>query len=188
MPADVTRLLAAHSEGDAEAFAELVPLVYDELRRLAGSQLRRLRFGETLNTTALVHEAYLRLVDQSSVGQNRHHFYSLCARVMRQIIVDSARRKGSQKRGGLQRVTRVDEGRHLGLDGRDAQRILEIDDALRRLATVDDRMVRVVECRFFVGLTGAETAEALGIPSRTADRLWTRAKAWLRQSLEGDVS
>ena len=183
-PTDVTRLLTAYSAGEEGALEALMPQVYSELHRLARAQRRRVSFGETLNTTALVHEAYLRLIGQPSVGQDRNHFYSLCARVMRQIIVDSARRKSSQKRGGDQPVAELDEERAPALSTSDAERVLEIDDALRRLVEVDEMLVRVVECRFFVGFTGAETAEALGIPSRTADRLWARARAWLRQALE----
>ncbi|MCH9646865.1 MAG: sigma-70 family RNA polymerase sigma factor [Deltaproteobacteria bacterium] len=187
MAADLTQLLNAHATGDEAAFEGLVPLVYEDLRRLARAQLRRIRFGETLNTTALVHEAYLRLVDQPSMGQDRHHFYSLCARVMRQIIVDSARRRRSQKRGGFEPITQIDDDKHPGLSLSEAERVLEIDDALGKLLEIDERLVRVVECKFFMGFTGAETALALDIPSRTVDRLWVRARAWLRQSLESDL-
>jgi RNA polymerase sigma factor (TIGR02999 family) len=178
----VTELLAAHRRGDAHALERMIPIVYADLRRLARAQLRRLRPGATLDTTALVHEAYLRLVDQSrAVFQDRGHFLAVSAIAMRQLLVDHARLKGREKRGG--------GAAHLPLDevsdriGRDARQMLELDLALVRLGQTEPRLARVVECRYFAGYSEAETAEALGVSLRTAQRDWLKARAWLREEL-----
>jgi RNA polymerase sigma factor (TIGR02999 family) len=181
---DITGLLIAHGGGEADAFARLVPLVYDDLQRVARAQLRRHRPGDTLNTTGLVHEAYVRLVDQSRASwRNRGHFFAVSALAMRQIIVDHARRRSGQKRGGDREMVPFDENIDRGTD--DAERLLEIDAALHRLAEHDARLARVVDCRFFAGLTEQETAEALNVSLRTAQREWLKARAWLRAALTG---
>jgi len=179
---DLTELLVAHGRGDSGAFDRLVPLVYHDLRRLARAQLRRLGPGQTLDTTALVHEAYLKLVDQSRVQwQDRGHFLAVTATAMRQILIDHARGRTRHKRGGGVAHAPLDEARIAVAD--DAERLLELDLALRDLAEVDARLVRIVECRYFAGYSEQETAEALGVSLRTAQRDWLRARAWLRQAL-----
>jgi RNA polymerase sigma factor (TIGR02999 family) len=178
----VTDLLAAHRNGDAQAFERMIPIVYADLRRLARAQLRRLRIGGTLDTTALVHEAYLKLVDQERVVfQDRSHFLAVSSIAMRRLLVDHARHRGRDKRGGGAAHAPIDalEDRI----GRDARAILELDMALNRLAAVDARMARVVDCRYFAGFSEAETAEALGVSLRTAQREWLKARAWLREEL-----
>jgi RNA polymerase sigma factor (TIGR02999 family) len=181
---DVTDLLIAHGAGDPAAFDRLVPLVYDDLRRIARLQLRRRRGTDTLDTAALVHEAYVRLVDQSRASwRDRGHFFAVSAIAMRQIVVDHARRRARLKRGGDQPFVPLDEAVEPGV--REAEHVIEIDFALRRLATIDARMARVIECRYFAGLTEEETAAALGMSVRTAQREWFKARAWLRSELRG---
>jgi RNA polymerase sigma-70 factor (ECF subfamily) len=179
---DVTALLMAWSRGDAEALSRLTPLVYNELHRLAASYMRRERSGHTLQTTALANEAYLRLVDSSRVQwQSRAHFFAIAAQLMRRVLVDYARSRGYQKRGGdLQRVTLVN-----GLDSasRFHADLVLIDEVLERLAKLDPRKARVVELRFFAGLSLEETAEALKVSTDTIGRDWRAAKAWLRREL-----
>jgi len=182
--ADVTDLLHAHSGGQPDALERLVPLVYDDLRRVARRQLRRLRIGDTLDTTGLVHEAYLRLVDQTrATWQDRGHFLAVSAVAMRQILIDHARERSRLKRGGDQVRAPLDDA--MATVTADAERLLDIDRALERLADTAPRLARVVECRFFGGLTDEETAEALGLSLRTAQREWLKARAWLRQALSG---
>ena len=186
MPADITELLLAHGGGDAAALDRLVPLVYDDLRRIARGQLRRRRPGDTLNTTGLVHEAYVRLVDQTRASwRDRGHFFAVSAIAMRQIVVDHARRRMRAKRGGDRVTVPLDDVQEPA--AREAGRILEIDEALEKLAKVDRRLVQVVECRYFAGLTEEETAAALGVSVRTAQREWFKARAWLRQELGSGV-
>jgi RNA polymerase sigma factor (TIGR02999 family) len=182
--ADLTELLIAHGGGDAAAFERLVPLVYDDLRRLARAQLRRRRPGDSLDTGALVHEAYLRLVDQSRASwKDRGHFFAVSAIAMRQIVVDHARRRTRIKRGGERAAVSLEDVKEpVALE---AGHILEIDEALSRLAAVDARLARVVECRYFAGLTEEETAAALDVSVRTAQREWFKARAWLREELGG---
>jgi len=181
---DVTDLLHAHRVGQPDAFDRLVPLVYDDLRRVARRQLRRLRIGDTLDTTGLVHEAYLRLVDQTrATWQDRGHFLAVSAVAMRQILIDHARERTRLKRGGDQVRAPLDDA--MATVTADAERLLDIDRALDRLAESAPRLARVVECRFFGGLTDEETAEALGLSLRTAQREWLKARAWLRQALGG---
>jgi RNA polymerase sigma-70 factor (ECF subfamily) len=183
MPADddVTALLLAWREGEAGALDRLFPLVYAELRRIARRQLARERAGHTLDTIALVNEAYLKLVDQPRVHwQDRAHFLRVAAWAMRQVLVDHARRHQAMRRGGdLDRVPLDEE---VALAERE-DRLLALDDALEGLAAVDERLSRVVECRYFGGLTEAETAEALGVTSRTVRRDWVKARKWLSLEL-----
>jgi len=182
--ADVTDLLHAHRAGQPDALGRLVPLLYDDLRRVARSQLRRLRIGETLDTTGLVHEAYLRLVDQSrATWEDRGHFLAVSAVAMRQILIDYARERTRQKRGGDRVREPLDEATAMAVAA-DAEQLLDIDRALQRLAETTPRLAQVVECRFFGGLTEQETADALGLSLRTAQREWLKARAWLRQALE----
>jgi RNA polymerase sigma factor (TIGR02999 family) len=179
---DVTGLLVAWRQGDATAVDRLFPLVYDELRRIAHRQLSRERSDHTLGTTALVHEAYLKLVDQTRAQwADRSQFFAIAARAMRRHLVDYARQHLAGKRGGRrERVTLEEE--HLSLDSR-ADLLLAVDEALDRLRDLDERASRVVECRFFGGLTEEETAAALEITDRTVRRDWVRAKAWLYEAL-----
>jgi RNA polymerase sigma factor (TIGR02999 family) len=179
----VTGLLLAWRAGRPEASDRLFPLVYEELRRIAHRQLGRERAGHTLDTTALVHEAYLKLVDQTQVQWvDRSHFLAVAAQAMRRILVDYARRYASDKRGGapmrvsLTDATIVAEQR--------ADLLLALDEALIDLAKMDERLSRVVECRFFGGLTEEETAEVLGVTARTVRRDWTKAKGWLHRVLQ----
>ena len=164
--------------------SELFPQMYKELHRVAGGYLRRERRNHTLQPTALVNEAYLRLVDQTQASwRDRGHFFAVCAIAMRQIVVDHARRRARQKRGGEQAPVPLDEARDAAAT--DAERILEIDLALRKLAETDRRLAAVVDCRYFAGLTDDETALALGLSVRTAQREWFKARAWLRHELAG---
>lgn len=180
---DVTDALLAHRDGAPGAFDRLVGLVYEDLRRIARRQLGRLRPGRTLNSTGLVHEAYLKMVDQSRVSwQDRSHFFAIAARAMRQILVDHARRRGRQKRGGDPKPTTFDENMTAVSD--DAERILVMHDALERLSALDPRLTHVVECRFFAGYSEEETAEVLGVSARTVRRDWTRARAWLTELMQ----
>lgn len=181
MAQDVTALL--HDlRGDANAVDALMPVVYEELRGIARRQLRHERPGHTLSTTALVHEAYVRLVDQTRVEwQDRAHFFAVAARAMRRILVDHARRRTAQKRGGNQQPIPLDEAQ-LAMDAQ-ADLLLSLDEALDRLAAFSERLAQVVELRFFGGMTEEETAEALGLSARTVRRDWVKAKAWLFKEL-----
>jgi RNA polymerase sigma factor (TIGR02999 family) len=184
MQPDVTQLLIAHGHGDSAALGQLVPLVYDDLRRLARAQLRRGRDGDSLNTGALVHEAYLRLVDQSRTSwKDRGHFFAVSALAMRQIVVDRARRRARIKRGGNQPVVPLDAINEPGT--RDPAHVLEIDLALDKLAALDQTLAKIVECRYFAGFTEEETANAMGMSVRTVQREWFKARAWLRAELAG---
>ena len=180
----VTKLLRAWRRGDQAAFERLTPLVYDQLRRRARHYLRGERPNHTLRPTALVHEAYLRLVNLDQVDwQDRSHFFALAARQMRRILVDSARARRYQKRGGGAVSVTFDEA--LAVSRRDPD-LVALDDALELLAQQDERKVRVVELRFFGGLTNDEIAAALGISSDTVTRDWQMAKLWLRRALRKD--
>lgn len=179
---EVTELLEALRQGDRDAFDRLVPLVYHDLRRIARGHLRRGRRGETLDTTGLVHEAYVKMVDQTRVGfEDRSHFLAVAAVAMRQIIISNARRHLAAKRGGGATPVTLDE-RRIAVE-RQADQLVAVDDALKRLADFDPRLGQVVECRFFAGLSEEETAEAMGVSLRTAQRDWMRARAWLREEL-----
>jgi len=179
----VTDLLLQVREGAPEAMDRLFSLVYLQLRRIAHRQLRGERPGHTLGTTGLVHEAYLKLVDQSRTDwQDRRHFFAMAARAMRQILVDYARRYRTQRRGGgLQRVALTDGS----AVEEQAELVLAVQEALGRLAGVNERLNRVVECRYFAGLTDEETAVVLGVTARTVQRDWVKAKGWLYQELRG---
>src|SRR5262245_50111766 len=175
---EVTEMLVAWQQGDRDALERLVPLVYDELRRVAHARLRAEPTGHILQTTALVHEAYLRLIDLDRIQlRDRAHLLALAARLMRQILVDQARRRNARKRGGPVRVVGLDDQtvatEPLPID------VLALNQALTDLASVDPRLGRLVEVKFFAGLTIAETAEALDVSTATAERDWAFAKAWL---------
>lgn len=181
-PVDVTQILARVRAGDAAASDDLLPLVYDQLRAIARGQLARERKGHTLQATALLHEAWIKLGDiERAAPKDRSHFLAIAARTMRQILVDHARRKRAGKRGeGWDRVTldlAVDQLQQDDLD------LLALDDALVQLAEHDPRKARVVELRFFAGLSMAEVAEILGVSTRTAEGDWYMARAWLRKTL-----
>ena len=182
-PGRITTLLSAWGSGDQAALDELMPLVYEELRRLARRRLRRERQGHSLQTTALVNEAYLRLVDVRRIRwQDRAHFFAMSARLMRRILVEFARARGSLKRGGRDRRVSFDEA--LTLSSERAPDLTALDDALSALAAVDQRKSQVVEMRFFGGLTVDETAEALAISRETVIRDWNVAKAWLLRAID----
>ena len=181
-PDEVTRLLLDWSQGDRAALDKLVPLVYDELRRLARHFMRQERVGHTLQTTALVNEAYVRLIDQRSVSwQNRAHFFAVAAQLMRRILVDHARSRRYAKRGGDARQVSFDEAAIVSRE-RGAE-LVAVDDALTDLAARDPRKSQIVELRFFGGLNIEETAEVMGISPTTVQREWRSAKAWLYQAI-----
>ncbi len=183
-PQDFTQLLLAWSQGEEPALEKLIPLVYQELHRLAHRYMRGERAGHTLQTTALVNEAYLRLVDTQRVRwQNRAHFFAVSAQLMRRILVDFARSRRSLKRGeGAQKVTLDDA---LIMSPEQGQDVVALDEALKALAAVDSRKSQVVELRFFGGLTVEETAEVLKVSSDTVLRDWRMAKVWLLRELNG---
>ncbi len=182
-PADVTALLRELTKGNPEAGPKLIPLVYDELRRLANGYMRRERTGHTLQATALVHEAYLKLLDQHSVEwQNRAHFFAIAAQVMRRVLIDHARGRVREKRGGGAEAVPLDKA--LVFSPGRSEEFLELDSALERLTALDPRQAKIVEMRFFGGLTVEETAEVLGISPKTVKRDWTVAKAWLHGELK----
>ncbi len=178
---EVTRLLDDLAQGKAQAAAQLLPLVYDELRRLAAAQLAGERAGQTLEATALVHEAYLRLVGDQGFA-NRRHFFAAAAEAMRRILVESARRKARRKHGGGRQ--RQDLHPDLVAAPEPDEDILALDAALARLAERDPLKAHLVELRYFAGLTGDQAAEMLGISPSTADRHWVFARAWLRREME----
>lgn len=181
--ADITTQLVAWRAGEPSAREKLFPLVYDELRRIAHRQLGRENAGHTLDTTSLVHEAYLKLVDQTRAQwTDRSHFFAVAANAMRRILVDYARSYRTDKRGGAPR--RVSLTDSMLVAEQRADTLLAVDDALIELARIDERLSRVVECRFFAGLTEEETAEVLGVTARTVRRDWTKAKGWLQRTLE----
>jgi RNA polymerase sigma factor (TIGR02999 family) len=182
--ATVTRLLHAASDGDSDALDRLFPIVYDELRRLA-RVVRRGKAGQTLNTTALVHEAYLKLTPSRGMDWNdRKHFMRVAARAMRQVLVSAARKRTALKRGGGEVDVTFDEGLH----GRAVRldRFLALDDLLTQLEAVAPRQAKVVECRFFAGLTIPETADALDVSEATVNRDWRAARAWLAARLKDE--
>jgi len=177
---DVTQILSRIESGDSAAAERLLPLVYDELRRLAAAWLAREQPGQTLQATALVHEAYVRLVDDSQIQQwnGRGHFFAAAAEAMRRILVENARRKHSLKAGGQHKKFSLDEADVATLA--DAEKLLAIDDALEKLAAEGPDLAELVKLRVFAGLTVTEAGKALGISRTTAFRHWTYARAWLR--------
>lgn len=180
---EVTRLLRRWAEGDGSALESLMPMVYGRLRRLAGSYLRSERADHTLQATALVHEAYLRLAAQSRVcWQDRAHFYAVAAQAMRRILVDHARRQTAQRRGGKDRPLPVELA--AGLTVSAGQELLDVHEALERLAELSQRQARIVEMRFFGGLTVGESADVLQVSVPTVVREWRFARAWLRRQLQ----
>jgi RNA polymerase sigma factor (TIGR02999 family) len=181
---EVTGILSAIEHGDTHAADQLLPLVYDELRKLAAGKLAQEKPGQTLEATALVHEAYLRLVDvdQAQHWESRGHFFAAAAEAMRRILIDNARRKQAEKHGGgWQRHELLEEA--LAIDSTGSE-LFAVDAALTRLATLEPVIARLVELRFFAGLTLPRAAECLGISERTAFRHWAYARAWLRRELD----
>jgi RNA polymerase sigma-70 factor, ECF subfamily len=179
---EITRLLAELSHGGRDALDQLLPLVYEELQRIAHRRLQNERSDHTLVTTDLVHEAYLKLVGLDHIEwKSRAQFFALAAQAMRRILVDYAVRRKAQKRGGERRKVSLDEV-SLPIEQR-ADELLALDDALQRLAALDERHSRVVECRYFAGMSIEETAEALGVSPATVKRDWTLARAWLHRKL-----
>jgi RNA polymerase sigma factor (TIGR02999 family) len=185
---DFTRILSAIEQGDPNAARQLLPLVYDELRKLASLRLAREKPGQTIEATALVHEAYLRLVDvdQAAPWNGRGHFFAAAAEAMRRILVDRARHKGSRKGGGEMARHDVDS-LELALP-EIPENLLALDEALNKLAATDKKAADLVHLRFFAGLSLPEAAQLLGISTRTADRLWAYARAWLHQEIQGGAS
>jgi RNA polymerase sigma factor (TIGR02999 family) len=182
---EVTRILSDLARGDTQAAGQLLPLVYDELRRLAAAWLAREAPGHTLQPTALVHEAYLRLVGPADAArwENRHHFFAAAAEAMRRILVESARRKRRAKHGGDRGRIDLDAAQLAAPDLR--HDLLALDAALTKLAAVDPQAAKLIELRHFTGLSIPEAARALGIAPRTADRVWAYARAWLHRELTG---
>jgi RNA polymerase sigma factor (TIGR02999 family) len=181
---DVTQTLSAIEQGDPKAAEQLLPLVYNELRKLAVQKLGRVPPGQTLQPTALDHEAYLRLVGgEERLWDSRGHFFATAAEAMRRILVENARKKGSRKRGGDRARSDFDVDQRAVPEVRED--LLALDEALDRLAAADPEGARLVQLRYFAGLTLAEAAKGMDVSPRTADRLWAYARAWLHQALEG---
>jgi RNA polymerase sigma factor (TIGR02999 family) len=184
LPNEISQLLAEWSGGDREALDALMPLVYEELRRLAHRYMARERDANTLQTTALVNEVYLRLINERGMKwQNRSHFFAVAAQLMRFILVDYARGHARQKRGGAAQQVTLDEAMMVAQD--QADEMLALDEALTRLAAFDKRKSRIAEMRFFAGLSVEETAEVLSVSPETVMRDWRLARAWLRNELSG---
>jgi RNA polymerase sigma factor (TIGR02999 family) len=188
---EITRILSAINDGDQQASPQLLPLVYDELRKLAAQKLAHEKPGQTLEATGLVHEAYLRLVgkgeDQPAQHWNsRGHFFAAAAEAMRRILVDNARRKRRLKRGGAAAREELDISNLVAPTV--PEDLVALDEALSQLATVDPRAAELVNLRYFAGLTIPQAAEVLGVAPRTADFLWAYARAWLLQRIEGDAA
>jgi len=177
----VTQLLIEWSNGDQAALDQLIPLVYDELRRLAGRYMHREKQGHTLQTSALINEAYLRLVDQKNVQlHNRAQFFGFAAQLMRRILVDHARSRSRIKRGGGVQMVSLDEQ---AVISNDFAEVIALDDALKNLAKLDPRKAQIVEMKFFGGLTNEEVAEVMRVTRRTVEREWRNAKAWLHREI-----
>jgi RNA polymerase sigma-70 factor, ECF subfamily len=184
---DVTSLLKRYSNGDQEALVDLIPQIYDELRRLASSYLRAERLDHTLQTTALVHEAYLRLVDQKQVEwNNRNHFFGVAAQMMRRILVDHARKHVSLKRGGS--FARISLEQAAVFSRERPRELIVVDELLQRLASLDPQGCRIVELRFFAGLSLEETAEVTGLSTAKVRREWSATKAWLTREMSKSSS
>jgi RNA polymerase sigma factor (TIGR02999 family) len=179
---NVTRLLADWGNGDKQALEELLPLIYNELRHLAHNFLYRERPGHTLQTTALVHEAYLKLIDQRDAHwQNRAHFFAIAAQAMRRILIDNARKHAAAKRGGGAEKVSLDDAAEISLEPDSS--LLALDEALHALAELDPEQSRIIELRYFGGLTIEETAEVLKVSPATVKREWTMARAWLYKAI-----
>jgi RNA polymerase sigma-70 factor, ECF subfamily len=179
---DLLPLLAGATRQGGAQLDAMIPLLYDELRRLARRELRRERSGHTLSTTALAHEAYIELSRITNIEwKSRAHFFGVCARVIRNVLVDHAVRRGAQKRGGGEALLPLDQAGDVGTQR--PEQWIDLDEALTRLAELNPRQARVVECRFFAGLSVEETAEALDVAPATVKRDWALARAWLNQSL-----
>ncbi len=186
-PSDLTQVLKDASGGSRTAADRLLPLVYDELRRLAQSRMAEERSDHTLQATALVHEAYLKLIDMDRVEwQNRAHFFALAAKAIRRILIDHARAKNRAKRGGGERNLSLDEALTIPAEGLDMN-IVALHEALERFAEEEPIRAQVVELRFFGGLSGEEIAEVLGVDRRTVTRYWQHARAWLYRELQDDA-
>ncbi len=188
MSADVTKILSALEAGDRQAAGQLLPLVYDELRRLAAHRMSSERAAHTLQPTALVHEAYLRLVgpENATSWDGRGHFFAAAAEAMRRILIDNARRRGRDKRGGNRLQLELQDEHALEMQA-DANDLLSLDDALTQLEKEDAQLAKLVELRYFAGMTIDETAQLLGVSPRTAKRNWAYARAWLRRYMDSDV-
>jgi RNA polymerase sigma-70 factor, ECF subfamily len=180
-PEGLTQLLLDWRNGDQAALEQLIPLVYSELRRLARNYMRRERTGHTLQTTALINEAYMRLVDQKVSWQNRAHFFGVAASLMRRILLDHARTQLAAKRGGQQVQVSLSEA--AGIAESRTSQLIALDEALSNLAAIDARKSRVIELRYFGGLTIEETAEALAVSHTTVEEDWKMARAWLRREM-----
>ncbi len=185
MTGQVTEILQATGAGDGQAAEKLLPLVYDELRRLAAAKMAREAPGQTLQPTALVHEAWLRLARAGPGWNGREHFFRAAAEAMRRILVDRARQRSSNKAGGQARRTELSDSKVQCLSP--DEQVLAVHEALDGLAGRDPVSAELVKLRYFAGLSMAEAAESLGLPLRTAERQWTFAKAWLRKEIEGGV-
>jgi RNA polymerase sigma factor (TIGR02999 family) len=182
-PPEITQLLRSWSEGDRTALDHLLPLVYEELHRQAAGYLRRERPGHTIQTTALIHEAYLKLIDQRDVKwQSRTHFFAVASMAMRRILVNYAKSRNREKRGGPNARLPLEDAA-LATVNHQSDEILALDEALTRLSALDQQQARVVELRYFSGLSLEETAEVLGVSRATAARDWNMAKAWLHREL-----
>ena len=178
----IEQLLSAIDRGDDSAMAELIDLIYPELKRLAHFQLASERRDHTLNTTAIVHEAYIRLAAQNKSWNNRGHFLRAAATVMRHLLVDHARKRNAAKRGDGKAALALDEGNVVTDD--DTVAVLALDDAMKDIAALDSRLEKIIECRYFAGLSVADTAEALGMAVRTVERDWQRARGYLLRAME----
>ena len=184
MRAQTTAFLLEAPPNNLEAIDQLMPLIYDELRSMAHRHLGGERRQHTLNTTALVHEAYLRMVDDTNVSrQGQAYFFGAAARVMRQILIDYARRRNAEKRGGGAQPLSLDEGQ-IAVDAY-ASELLDLDEAINKLSSLNARHAQIVECRFFGGLTTQETADVIGVSTRTVEYDWYAARAWLYKTLHG---
>ena len=186
MNRDITQILSAIEQGDRSASSDLLPLVYEELRRLASSRMKQERSGHTLQPTALVHEAFIRLVGGENVQQwdGRGHFFAAAAEAMRRILIDNARRKGRIKNGGELNRRELNEDAAV-VDPDNAEELLCLDEALNKLAAEDPQLAKLVELRYFAGVTIEETAQILGVSPRTTKRNWTYARAWLQREMRG---
>lgn len=184
MPTDITQILNRIDGGDPTAANELLPLVYDELRKLAANRMARESSGQTLQPTALVHEAFLRLIGNDSVGNwdSRGHFFAAAAEAMRRILIDNARRRNSEKRGGHRSRQELNDDAVLDVD--DSDILLALDEALTRLAEVEPQLAQLVKLRYFTGLSVEETAKILNVSPRTTKRDWAYARAWLRRAMD----